>query len=428
MKIVLFWYVGLGRKRARKIKRRNREEQIMEKKKALLILSGGRAMPNMLTVIHEKPELIVALVSQDEIGRLQQLRNAIAALFRDKDGKPELNTSYIVNAFDLHDIQKKCWQVMKEHSDYNWIFNITAATKIMSIGAYEVAKELADQGRPVRCWYLNTSGTQVVSLIGEPRDSSLFHIEIGQYGAVYNCRVSPGILEDERQYCQDHWIPFSRFLVQNPQYIDLLKDLLDHKIKPTPSKSSKGAGEKKHRIPITNEIYTLLETAYKAGLLDYLQKEGDNLVFKLCYTQFNFLNGPWLEAYVWDEANKIKLFSDCQWNQKIIDENKLDDKDSRNELDVAMIYKAQLLIAECKTGDKETTKAETLYKLDSVAGSLGGKFVSRILVSSQSIPNGYEDFKNKAHDLRIVLVDRDNLSRIGEILEKQAKCPDYPRM
>jgi len=396
--------------------------------KALLILSGGRAMPNMLTVIHEKPDLIVALVSQDEVDRLQQLENAITALFRDEDRKPELNTSYIVNAFNLYDIQEKCWQVVKDHPDYDWTFNITAATKIMSIGAYEIAKELADQGRSVRCWYLNTSGTHVVSLIGEPRDSSLFHIEIGQYGAVYNCRISPGILEDERQYCQDHWVPFSRFLVQNPQYMDLLKDLVDHKINPTPSKFSKGAGEKKHSIPVTNDMYTLLEEAYKAGLLEYLQKEGDKLVFKLSYTQFNFLNGPWLEAYVWDEARKLSLFSDCQWNQRIIDENKLDDKNSKNELDVAMIYKAQLIIAECKTGDKESTKTETLYKIDSVAGSLGGKFVSRILVSSQSIPNGYEDFKSKAHDLRIVLVNRKDLSRIGEILEKQAKRPDYPRI
>ncbi len=61
--------------------------------------------------------------------------------------------------------------------------------------------------------------------------------------------------------------------------------------------------------------------------------------------------------YVWDEARKQNIFKDCQWNEIIMSGN------SKNELDVAMVYKAQLLISECKTGN-EAFESETIYKLD----------------------------------------------------------------
>lgn len=403
----------------------------MEKKKALLILSGGRAMPNMLTVIDEKPDLIVALVSQDDVGKLPQLQSAVTRLFHDEDKQPELNVSYIVDAFDLCDIQEKCQQAVKDYIDYDWIFNITAATKVMSIGAYEVAKKLTEQGKPIRCWYVDTSHSNVVSLIGDLRDSSLFDISMDQYAAIYNCRISSGTLEDQRQYCQDHWIPFTRFLVTDSSFVDLLKDILK-KVNPKPSKEG---GPRTYPISsITREHHMLLEEAYKVGLLDDLQKNGNDISIRLSYTQANFLDGPWLEAYVWDEARQLGLFSDCQWNQRVIDPRRPDDKDSKNELDVSMIYKAQLLAVECKTGN-DSFKPDTLYKLDSVTSLLGGRFVSKILVTSQPIPNhdrnqqkSYEDFKDKAEERGIVLVAREKLSNIREIIIEQAKTPKHARI
>src|SRR5258708_35080248 len=219
-------------------------------------------MPNMLTIIHEKPKLIVAIVSQDQQSKLPQLESALIELFKDSEHMPTLDVSYIVDAFKLDNIYKKCLQAVEDNPHFDWIFNITAATTIMSIGAYEAAKELFAKGESVRCWYLDTAHTNVVPLIGDGRDESIFYLEANQYAAIYNCRFVPGSLEDQRKNCQDHWLPFARLLVERPYYIDLLKEILKH-INPKPAKPAKGAGERTYSIPITtNETYTLLEEAY----------------------------------------------------------------------------------------------------------------------------------------------------------------------
>src|SRR5437868_6701370 len=110
---------------------------------ALLILFGGRSMPNILTIIHEKPEVIAVIVSQDFTQKLADMRSAIADLFEGTDYKPGIDDSYIVDAFDRENTRKKSLEAVETHPDYNWMFNVTAATTIMSIGAYEAAKELA---------------------------------------------------------------------------------------------------------------------------------------------------------------------------------------------------------------------------------------------------------------------------------------------
>lgn len=394
--------------------------------KALLILSGGRAMPNMLTVIHEKPDLIVALVSQDEVDKLWQLRSSIDALFHNEDRKPVLNVSYIVDAFSFNDVQEKCRKAVKDHPGYDWTFNITAATKIMGFGAYEIAKELADQSQPIRCWYIDTSHANVIPLMGEKCDDSLFDIRIDQYAAIYSCRLSPGTLEDQEycQYCQDHWMSFPRFLVQNPSKIDALKYLLDRiKYQKREDKKSKGIDNKVYHIPVTKELYTFLEEAYKADLLGSLQQNDDIADIKLSPIQFKFLNGSWLEMYIWNEACKLNIFPDCRWSQKVIDENKSNDNDNKNELDVSMIYKSRLIIVECKTGGEKDV--DVIHKLQSVVSPLGGNFVSKILITSQLLLS--QALRDKAKERGIVLVAREDFIRVGEIIRELAENPKNMR-
>lgn len=94
-----------------------------------------------------------------------------------------------------------------------------------------------------------------------------------------------------------------------------------------------------------------------------------------------------------------------------------------------MIYKAQLFIAECKSGATDAFDAEILYKLDSVANPLGNQFVGKIIVSSLPIPDKndrnkykkFEDFKGKADERGILLVTRETLPNIGATLRQYAQ-------
>ena len=181
-------------------------------------------------------------------------------------------------------------------------------------------------------------------------------------------------------------------------------------------------------------MYTLLTEGEKVELLGDLKVAGGSISFWLSHLQCAFLDGAWLEAYIWDEARKVGIFSDCRWNLKVVDGKIFTekDRDNRNEIDVALIYKAQLLIVECKTGGREGLSAETLDWITGVATPLGGRFVSKILVSSLPMPNetdrSFELFKAKAESRSVFLATREDLPSIGKVLEEQAKNPKYPRI
>src|SRR2546425_727572 len=109
-------------------------------KKALLILVGGRIIPNVLTILNEEPDLIVPIISKDEKKSFERFETGIKALFAEKkhsfDWKKNWDASFQVEAFNLEDIKEKCLQAVDKHPGCEWIFNITSATTIMSLGAY----------------------------------------------------------------------------------------------------------------------------------------------------------------------------------------------------------------------------------------------------------------------------------------------------
>ncbi|HLH60325.1 MAG TPA: DUF1887 family CARF protein [Ktedonobacteraceae bacterium] len=399
-------------------------------KKALLILTGGRIMPNVLTILNENPILIVPIISNDD-KNFEDFERGIKALFIEKkrpfDWDNNWDTSFKVDAFDLDDIKKKCLQAVDKHQGCEWIFNITSATTIMSMGAYEAAKERITQGVPISCWYLDTAHTRVVRLTGKERDASLFTISVDDYVAVHNRQLIDGSLEKQRQYAQDHWLSFATFLVEDTSRLDTLKRMLERvEKKGKPGRNNVKTYSFEQVMP--ESLAKLLEKAAEVKLVKDLMVSGTGYSFKLSCEQHSFLDGAWLELYVWNEVKKLEqdnhpLFTDCQWNQCIFNAQNPNDKNQQNELDVSMIYKAQLLVVECKTGNDAYTSV-TIYKLDSVTGPLGGRFVSRFLVTSRYLKEADELFKERARDRGITLIGRERLQEVGKIIAERAKSSE----
>jgi Card1-like endonuclease family protein len=408
--------------------------------KALLILFGGRSMPNMLTIIHEELALVVALVSEDQKQHLTELRQSLELLYKGRKQNFQLDTSYIVNAFKLDEVYQTCMRVVEAYSDtehpiYEWIFNVTAATKIMSLGAYKAATELNDQKIPIKCWYLDTFHASVVPLLGEARDNNIFHLTLEQYAAVYNCQIEPIVHKERREYYQKRWLPFARYLAEHPHTLDVLKDILKQ-MGGSPKEDTFGT-----RLirPAVDETYAFLETIHEAGLLESLQRRQNSISIKFTSMQYHFLNGAWLEVYVWDAAQQLGIFSDCQWSYRIPEEDK--PKDNRNELDVTLLYNAQLILIECKTGEKDFYGSDTIYKIDSLATLLGGKFVTKIVITGlpnptflpapdnrvRGLQNKFDDLTRRAKGSHVVIVTREDLPDLGRVLRKQAEYPDYSR-
>jgi hypothetical protein len=409
----------------------------MDKKKALLLLVGGRPLPNMLTVIQERPEIVLGIVSQDEKWKMEELRKAITIYSGLSGYKPEIIDSRVVDAFQLEEIKNACIFAMKEHTDCDWIFNITAATKIMCIAAYEVAKAFSSQNHSIQCWYLDTQHSRVVSIVGEARESGIFKVTMDEYAAACNCEVSGKDLEflekKQRQFCQDNWVPFVEFLVQNSVYIDALKRLIQIFNAKNRRKPSKGKIETYPiNIPVA-QAYPFLEIAEQTYLIQKLDRE--HATFSLDDVQARFFEGAWLELYVWSEAQKLQYFDYCEWNQKLLLGNRPKEKDPDNELDVTLLYNAQLIVIECKAR-QASFEPSYLSALASAVHPLGENAVSKIFVTSQPVPSGtdkninekYDRFKEKAQDKRIRVVSREELPNIGQIISQQIKRPTYARI
>jgi len=391
--------------------------------KAQLILVGGRAsIPNILTIIHQDPDVIVAVSSTESRKDVPRLEDAIKAVLP----TCRVETTNAVDAFDFSQIYNECEEAVKKYPMADWIFNITTGTTIMSLGAYEVAKQYK-QSMHIRCWYLNTSQTRVVSLLEDEFSNvdgeTIFEIDVPQYAAAYNRVLSPGDLDNERTYAEQQWLAFAQRLGKAPYSASLIKQVMS-KIGNRPGKDKDGEDKSKDytltRLP--DAAYSLLEEAQNFQLVSQLSKNTSSISFHLNYLQDKFLNGSWLEAYVWDEARKLNLFYDCQWNHTITDGK------SKNELDVAMTYKAQLLIAECKTGEEESFDSKTIYKLDSVANLLGGKFVGRVLVTSLPLPMKKQEFMEQAESRRVIVLTAEDLPTIGAELAKEAVNPRFSRI
>lgn len=353
----------------------------------------------------------------------------------------------------------------KDGKDYEWIFNITSGTSIMSIGAYEAAKELHAEGKAVACWYLNTARRRVEILVEEPgnrpQDEDLFRISLEQYATVHN-KVLRINLQEETLPSENKRLEFANFLLRNSPSINVLNKLLMQRDDYTSVQNQMSAQNKINKEqnlpkpeyytciwerPLRSDEKEVLETAQKYGLIHNFAKTTSGWSFEISTQQNEFLKGGWLELYVYNEIANIQendrsLFQDIGRNRHVHNKTRQAyNKQEENELDVSMIYNAQLFIIECKAGS-EVKKSETIFKLDSVANAFGGGFVGKYLVTAlskdevikdrQKEGNTSEPEKNNIEERleirKIRLITLEDLKDLKTLFKDEAKDPQYPRM
>jgi hypothetical protein len=401
--------------------------------KALLILVGGRPIPNILTVIHEEPEVIVPICSYESVKEeWPELKSAIERL----SPTSCIEDATSVDAFAIDDIQKACELEFLKYPDADWIFNVTTATSLMTLGAYKAAENCSKlyDGASVRCWYLDTARSRTIPLVGESGDNDIiFSITVDKYVAAYNYRLQDGgnLKRYRELYLRSDWIAFAERLANNPQEASSLKQIIN---------KSTGTPRTVKNIIKTGETYEFLHNLEILGLISMLQDDGTHVQFRLSEEQFKFLDGAWLELYVYQEAKKLKnlkLIDDVEWSKEIIDndpEREAKTPLQYKEMDVSLTSKAQLIVLECKTG-KEGLDSKTFDDIVNVADLIGRGFVMKILVTSWGLPvpmdsnqqAAHKDFLTKAKRRGVYVVTQDKLPLIGSILEEKARTPKHAR-
>lgn len=396
---------------------------------AQLVLVGGRSsIPNILTILHLKPDVVVTLCSHESKTDFQKIKDVITHYLPDC----QVKNLAPVDAFVVDEIAQQCEIAFNRYPQAQWTCNITAATAVMSIAVY---KEAELRGYP--CWYIDTSHARIVPLVGPAYQQDIFHLSVEQYIAAYYYQLQKSKIDetDAQVLCEQQWLPFAQKLGKNLSLLHSFNEILEIIQNNGPKKDEvKGYSNKKnkHTDTFSPDAYNLLVYAKEIGLVKSITIDNSGIThFQLNNTQHQFLNGTWLEIYVWNELKTIMNLppDSIDWGYEIITGG------TKREADVLLTHKAQLIVAECKTG-KNDKKPETLKDLTTLTNPIGAKFVGKILVMSLFTPDktdekayrAHQEFLDKAQQQHIVVTMAEDLPSIGEILAKEVIDPTYKRI
>lgn len=383
----------------------------MKKKKALLVVAGGRAVPNVLSLLWLQPQVVRVILSEQGWDHKQAFEDIVHSI-----PGCQIDTIPDVDAYDFHTCLEACRNACRPYPDdeWEWTFDITSAPKITGIAAYEIAKQ-----KGVSCWHADAQRDRHVSLVKQVEidTARFFHLTLDDYMKAQHrtWRLSTGPKPNYRELVKK-WADIARELAVSLDTMELLTSLRDKKPNDVIF------------LPTHLIRSPLLQSAVDEGLLDVKGLHTNTVTCKfLSEEAAKFMGtGDWLEFYVWHEAMRIGIADEfhCQWGCSIFD------GPVEKELDLALMYKAQLIVAECKA-EQNPYKAERghLHKLQAKANVLGGSYVCKLFITSQRpIGDSFKPFCDQAEQYKIVVVTGEKLSEIGQILEKEATKPTYQRI
>lgn len=370
----------------------------MEKKKALLLLTGGRGAPDMLVVKHLRPNVVLNITTTQGLKDANNLKEFSRSHFH-----CDIKVLPAVDPFNEQQIRERCLEALSCEPDAEWIMHFTSSPKVVGIYAHDIARE-----RGIPLLFLDTAGEQVIALIKDYKvdTKELFKATVEEYVRAYGRTYE---IPKSRAYRKkaESWYEIAQLLAHMPEEtLLLLKALRQAESNRNPSV-----------LQIHIQAEQLVQKLSTAGALSISERTLDTLT---CLVEdsdmLEFLKGDWLEVYVWQEAMNAGFSDDCQWGYKIVADL------PANELDLILTYKARLLIAECKTLSKPFDP-DHLYKLHSVADLVGGNYVRQVFVTNTPRPTGrnesFDNFCQQAAIRRTFVITGEQLTDIGSLLKQQ---------
>ncbi|GAB4154362.1 MAG: hypothetical protein Fur0021_20810 [Candidatus Promineifilaceae bacterium] len=369
--------------------------------KIMVSLLGGRPVPNMLAILHLKPDHLYIIVSEDSLGtggNYEKLINALPDSLRPS----QLCT---VKPYILVETIQQCEAIADERSSDHVIVVSASEPKTMGFGAYDVVKKLRAHGRDVDMCYLSREG--LVWVFREANNVEPVRIGLKDYFASYGWNVTSKPEPDER------FQNLVALLVQNL--------LTSHHLLCTLRSSDRGKGKRTNRSRLNGDDFSVLRKIEQLQIVSNVQPiDNDETRWTInSDDEAKFLlTGDWLEFYVYQIASRLKtaqgtpLFDECGWG--------VEDISGNGEIDFAGIVGGQMIIASCKTED--SIKRTWFEELHSKMEQLGKGMCSALMVSSVSRSNrtekDLENYKKWAQERQIVLVMAEDLTRLPDIFRK----------
>ncbi|GIW89754.1 MAG: hypothetical protein KatS3mg109_0186 [Pirellulaceae bacterium] len=370
--------------------------------KVMVSLLGGRPVPNMLAILHLKPDNLYVVVSEDSLrtgGNYEKLVNALPNRLRPSQPCP-------VKPYILKETSQQCRTIANQHPSDQIIIVSASEPKTMGFGAYDVVKDLREQGRDVDMCYLSREG--LVWVFQDVNNVESVRIGLKDYFVSYGWDVTSKAEPDER---------FQKL-------VELLigKLPISHRLLCILRSNDKGKGKRTIRCKtrLNDDEFSVLQEIEQLQIVSGIQQTNTETRWTINSDEEAkfLLTGDWLEFYIYQIASQLKtsqgapLFDECGWG--------VEDTLGKGEIDFAGIFGGQMIIASCKTED--SIRRTWFEELHSKMEQLGKGMCSALMVSSVSRSSRTDkdlaDYEKWARERQIVLVMAEDLTRLPDIFRK----------
>ena len=315
--------------------------------KVLLCFVTEQHVPNLLSVLHFKPDRVV-LIQSDKMAKAKATEYFLDALEIANYKKDKVDVLQLEDENNLVSVRRCLHQAFGKFPQADWIANVTGGLKPMSIAAYEFFKAL-----DARIVYIDSRcPNEILGLNGQPPETCEHILTLDEFMAGYGFEISKAwkkITESEERARQ--WWLLARVIAKHAPDRNLLWFSDDDDLARKKWKAVREKGctlEPQHTKHVPQPVL--------AALVEYwnLTQADGGISGKIDKYQGVFLTGGWLEAFLWKLLDKYALQLGLEQVHLGVEARKKDTQ-APTDFDVAFMMNQSLGAIECKSGGQENS-------------------------------------------------------------------------
>lgn len=386
---------------------------MVNRKKIMVLLGGGRIAPNIAGVLSLRPDEVRYLISQDQPRTHDDMMDVLRNFTWLKSDGPFA----MVPGHHIPTIKERTLQLLNDSDDTDVVLNVTCGSKTMALAAYEVAKE-----RGHRVIYVDSSVNRIIDWTWPDQEDELMTTTVNDFlrafGRVPQSKELP-LSEVNAAHIAGQFVAAGTAtdnLLLNMRQLGWTES--------EPRRIFKSA--------LGNAEVEVLKMVAESGLISNLDlTSGGRWRYTIpTAANWNFIKGDWLEIYVYSAAKQLKqsdgrpLFDDVAFSIRLPAEAGA----AEREIDFAGLYGWQLIWASCKV-ERNPLDKKYLDEVAAINTMIGGRYTTPIFVcNGRSDSENAKAFRQQAEAAKIVVVMRDQLAKIDDVLRDEAVKPMYGRI
>lgn len=362
-----------------------------------LCLVSEQATPNLLPVIDPswRPRRVVLATTP----RMEKAAESLRQVLRKKVSGLVVETLSLPDAYDYSALSEAFLEFLAANANAGLVaLNVTGGTKIMAVAAQQV---FALDGKPV--FYVNIDSDKVI-MIGEHTSSQPLNASM----KVHEFLSAHGFQVEDQQRPEN-----------NGEQRDLAARIIDHvgvhggalgilnRLAASNSSRQQLRDELTDRDADSIALHELISLFKQAG---HLSLRGNRQIQFANEASRAFVNGGWLELYAHNVISDLRGINpgitDIALNLKLVHP----DGKTKNEIDVAFLYRHTLHLLECKTANLATEGAsgddkatEALYKLEALR-KIGGLRTRAMILDYRGALSAHKANQDRARNAGIDIV------------------------